>query len=167
MFLWGKKVGYRYAHIQSYWIYVNSPESHNNGWGLCTCCDESNDEEKYQKWNECIAGAITFPRHSITIFMQIGLDNNHSELAALTHCGWSDYLSTLDTGTFSVISYLQQIQEERDIFDIFINKCAYIVVRVSCVYVCSRHCKRKSISDEIRKIDKLGLLIPYCNVLLG
>lgn len=69
-----------------------------------TCCDEGNYEKEDQEGNEGIAGAFALPRHSIAVLIEIGFDDDHSELAALPHCGRGDHLSALDTGTLCVIS---------------------------------------------------------------
>lgn len=75
-----------------------------------TGCDEGNYEQKDQEGDEGVAGAFALPRHSIAILIEIGFHNDHTELAALAHCGRGDYLSALDAGALCIIANLRSKQ---------------------------------------------------------
>lgn len=82
------------------------PESDNDGRGLGTGGDESDNEEEDEERDERVAGAVAFPRHSVTVFVQVGFNNDQLELVDLAAGGRSYDLSALHTATVSVVPNL-------------------------------------------------------------
>lgn len=62
---------------------VPLPECDNDGGGLGTGGDEGDNEEKDEERDECVAGAVTLSRHSVSILIQVGFNNDQLELVDL------------------------------------------------------------------------------------
>lgn len=60
------------------------PESDNDGRGLGTGGDEGHNEEEDEERDERVAGAVALPRHSVSILVQVGLNNDQLELVDLS-----------------------------------------------------------------------------------
>ena len=82
------------------------PERDDDGWGLGTGSDESDDEEEDEERDERVAGAVAFPGHSVTVLIQVGLNNDQLQLVDLAAGGRSDDLSALHTATVGVVPNL-------------------------------------------------------------
>lgn len=52
------------------------PECDDDGRGLGTGGDKSDDEEEDEERYECVAGAVTFPRHRVAILVQVSFDDD-------------------------------------------------------------------------------------------
>lgn len=52
------------------------PECNDDGRGLGTGSDEGDDEEEDEEGDERVAGAVALPRHSVTVLIQVGFNND-------------------------------------------------------------------------------------------
>ncbi|KAG7225078.1 hypothetical protein INR49_014534 [Caranx melampygus] len=77
----------------------HSTECDNDGGGLGTGGDERDDEEEDEERDEGVAGAVAFPRHGVTVLVQVGFNDDKLELVDLAAGGRSDDLSALDAAT--------------------------------------------------------------------
>lgn len=82
------------------------PECDDDGGRLGTGGDEGDNEEKDEERDECVAGAVTLPRHSVPILIQVGFNDDQLELVDLAARGWSDDLSALHAAAVCVVPHL-------------------------------------------------------------